>query len=363
MKENKIYQFLFSALKAGLSGEKINLDLLRSLNSNDWQSIVSLVQQHNITPLVCDGLAAVRDMVPANIFAMIAGLTLIAEDKYAARLQVIEDLGQLFAEHKIPFMVLKGYGISLYYPKPIHRAFSDVDMYSLGSFQKADDILQESLGIGISNEVHHHTTCVYKGILIENHYDIINTVQHRSNARFEEILKDEAAKDIKEHSIGEFKILLPSAMFNALFLMRHMAMHYAAERVSLRHLCDWMLFIKAEYNNIDWARVDELYQQFNMKRFADAITGICIEHLGLSADYIPNTIRDKALESRILNDIVFSEFKEKKPNKGFIRIVWWKMRRYFSNRWKHTLIYNESWVWTFFTAIYAHLLKPKTITH
>lgn len=359
----RIPDILLGLLRAALLGEKFDKEVLQALTSEEWKLFVSLAQQHNIVPLVCDGLAGARDVIPPKVFSQIVGLTVISEDKYAARKRVVESLGRLFAEHNIPFMVLKGYGISLYYPNPSHRTFSDVDMYSFGQYQEADRVLHEKLGIGIDDDVHHHTTCVYEGVLIENHYDIINTVQHNSNAFFEQILKAEAANDSRNVQVGNAIIMLPSAMFNALFLMRHMASHYAAERVSLRHLCDWMLFIKSEHKNVDWERVCALYEEFNMKRFADAIAGICIDHLGMSEEFIPNVHRDKNLETRILQDIIFAEFDEEKPQSGVVRIVWWKTRRYFANRWKHKLVYNESWVKTFFQAAYAHLLKPKTITH
>jgi hypothetical protein len=300
--------------------------------------------------------------VPRRFLTQIVGLTLVAEDSYEHRVQVINKLASLYANNNIPFMVIKGYGISLYYPNPRHRTFSDVDTYHFGRFEEADRQVVDELGSEIDTGVHHHTTCVYKGVLIENHYDFINTTQRNSNVKFERILKAEAENGCVEHNVDGIRILLPSAMFNALFLMRHMAAHYAAERVSVRHLCDWMQFVKREYRNIDWVRVNRIYEQFNMKRFADAITRICITHLGLEASIVPDVNTDIKLEHRILNDILYPEFADAKP-KGFVRIVWWKTRRYYANRWKHKLIYNESWVWTFFQSAYAHLLKPKTITH
>lgn len=337
-------------------------DDIKSLSEEEWRELLSLAQQHNIIPLVCDGIATYRKDIPQKVFAKLAGLTLIAEDKYEARIKVLKELAALMEANNIPFMVLKGYGISLFYPIPNHRTFSDIDTYNFGRFEDADNILAKEIGVKIDGDVHHHTTCVYKGVLIENHYDFINTSQHNSNLRFEQILKEEAAKGTIQHKIGDVAVILPSAMFNALFLMRHMASHYAAERVSLRHLCDWMQFIKAEHQNIDWTRVNDIYKEFNMKRFADAITRICITHLGMENNLIPDVICDEKLEERILRDIILPEFTDEKPS-GFVRIVWWKTRRYFSNRWKHKLIYNESWLWTFFQSAYAHLLKPKTITH
>lgn len=360
---NKVCDLLFATLRSALNGETVDVNLVKNLPTAEWGELVRLAQQHNVMPLVCDGLAGLRKELPANMFAKIAGLTLVAEDKYDTRVGVIKELANLFGYYEIPLMVIKGYGVSLYYPTPNHRSFSDVDTYNFGQLDRADEVLKKELGVDIDVDVHHHTTCVYKGVLIENHYDFVNTSAHKSNARFEKILKSEAEIGCKTHKIGEVEILLPYPMFNALFLMRHMALHYAAERVSVRHLCDWKQFVEAESNNIDWQRVQAIYKQLNMNRFADAVSAICIDHLGLNAELIPNIKRDATLEDRILNDILYAEFDEEKPEGGLFKIVWWKTRRFFANSWKHKLIYNESVLWTFIQSSYSHLLKPKTIKH
>jgi len=360
---NKVCNLLFATLRSALNGEAVDVDLVNNLSTAEWSELVRLAQQHNVIPLVCNGLAGLRKELPANVFAKIAGLTLVTEDKYETRVGVIKELANLFASHNIPLMVLKGYGVSLYYPQPNHRTFSDVDTYNFGKLEEADKVLGEQLGVEIDVDVHNHTTCVHRGVLIENHYDFVNTSSHNSNARFEKILKAEVEKGCRTHKIGEEEILLPSPMFNALFLMRHMALHYAAERVSVRHLCDWKQFVEAESNNIDWGRVQAIYKQFNMNRFADAISAICVDHLGMDAGLVPNIERDANLEERILNDILYAEFDEEKPKGGLFRIVWWKTRRYFANSWKHKLIYNESVLRTFIQSSYSHLLKPKTIKH
>lgn len=359
---NQVSEILLASVRGALNGEAVSSGLLTNMEPSQWLELVKLAQQHNVMPLVCDGLAGLRKELPAKVFARVAGLTVVAEDKYEARVNVIKTIASLMAENKIPLMVIKGYGVSLYYPQPNHRSFSDIDTYHFGQLEAADKVLKERLGVDIDVDVHHHTTCVYKGVLIENHYDFINVTQHRSCARYEKILKAEAAKETRLHKIDEQEIMLPSAMFNALFLMRHMALHYAAERVSVRHLCDWKQFVEAEGKNVDWERVNEVYAEYNMKRFADAITALCIDHFGMKRDVVPGVERDAKLENRILNDILYAEFSEEKPE-GFLRIVWWKTRRFFANRWKHKLVYNESWLWTFFQSSWAHLIKPKTITH
>lgn len=361
---NKVCELLFNTLRSVLHGEAVDVESVKNISATEWMELVRLAQQHNVVSLVCDGLAGLRKDIPKNVFAKMVGLTLLDEDKYGIRVEVIKELANLFALHNIPLMIIKGYGVSLYYPKPNHRSFSDIDIYNFGQLDRADDVLKKELGVEIDVDVHHHTTCVYRGVLVENHYDFVNTTAHNSNARLEQILKSEAEKGRKTHQISEeCSIELPSPMFNALFLMRHMALHYAAERISVRHLCDWMQFVEAEVDNIDWLRVQSIYKQFNMNRFADTISAICIDHLGLDARLVPNIERDVELEERILKDILYAEFDEPRPQKGLLKIIWWKTRRFFANSWKHKLIYNESVLRTFIQSSYSHLLKPKTIKY
>lgn len=359
---NKVCDILFEALRCVLCGGQFREELLVGVTEAEWIELLTLAQQHNVLPLLCDGIAMQRKHIPPKAFSKLVGLTVLGEDKYAQRVEIIKKMTKLLSTHNIPLMIIKGYGVSLYYPQPNHRVFSDIDTYNFGQIKEVDKVMAEAWGVAIDDDVHHHTTCVYKGVLIENHYDFIESHSHNSNARFEKLLKMEAERECRTHKIGEQEILLPSPMFNALFLMRHMASHYAAERVSVRHLCDWKQFVEAEGKNVDWERVNEVYAEYNMKRFADAITALCIDHLGMKRDVVPGVVRDAKLENRILNDILYAEFSEEKPE-GFLRIVWWKTRRFFANRWKHKLVYNESWLWTFFQSSWAHLIKPKTITH
>lgn len=390
MKMNKGSDILFCAIRTALNSETFDCVQFQSLSQDDWQELLRLSQQHNVLPIVCDGLAQTLkkrpekgkclsdanqtetnsaqnaerpNILPSIVAKQLAGLTIVLEDKYSQRVKVIETLAQLFAEYDIPLLVLKGYGVSLYYPVPNHRSFSDVDIYNFGQIKKADRLAAQKLGVTIDDDVHHHTRFVFNGVLVENHYDFVETHSHRSSVLFEKMLKGEAHRGYTEHVIGNRIIRLPSPMFNALFLMRHMASHYAAERVSVRHLCDWKQYVEHDGRKINWQLINAIYEQFNMKRFADAVTRICIEYLGMNPNIIPNTKSDRVLENRIINDILYAEFDEPKPAKGAIRIVWWKMRRFWANRWKHELIYNESWAKTFFYSTYSHLLKPKTITH
>lgn len=127
-------------------------------------------------------------------------------------------------------MLLKGYGVSLDYPIPAHRPCGDIDIWLFGQQEHADALLHREKGTAINLEKHHHTVFSLDGITVENHYDFLNVHAHASNREIEKKLQELAAEPEKKVLLGEAPLYLPSVDFNALFLLRHTAGHFAAEK-------------------------------------------------------------------------------------------------------------------------------------
>ena len=297
------------------------------------------------------------------------------EQKYARQKAVIEKLATFFAGHGIKLMILKGYGLSLNYPVPNHRPCSDVDIWLFeerqmpdgkverySAQQKADALLQKHLNIAIDEDKHHHTVFYLDGVMVENHYDFLNIHAHLSNRTIEKRLQQLTQQPMEEIAVGEATIYLPSPDFHALFLMRHSASHFAAERITLRHLLDWHYFIEKESEKIDWQALYNIARQTNMHQFLDCLNAICIDKFGLSENCMPSFERNHQLEERVWNEILHPEFSEEKPQKaGYVKSWSYMFRRWWANRWKHRIVYNESLAKTFLVQVWSHLLKPKSL--
>ncbi|MBR5811991.1 MAG: nucleotidyltransferase family protein [Alistipes sp.] len=297
------------------------------------------------------------------------------ERKYLRQVQVIEKLARFFAEHNIKMMILKGYGLSLNYPVPNHRPCSDVDIWLFeeaqmpdGSIQRrsaqqrADKLLREHLNIAIDEDKHHHTVFYVDGVMVENHYDFLNIHSHHSNRIIEQRLQQLTQQPMAQVAVGEATAYLPSADFHSLFMMRHSASHFAAERVVVRHLLDWKYFIEKHTREIDWDALKQIAEQTNMRRFLDCTNAICIDKLGLSAECVPPFEREAKLVERVWGEILQPEFSEPQPKgAGYLKSWSYMFRRWWANRWKHRIVYNEGLLRTFFVQVYSHLLKPKSL--
>ena len=170
---NRVAKLMLASLRASLCGERVEEQLLRDMERHEWVEFVRLAQQHNVLPLLCDALAPHKGAMPREVFARLAGMTLVAEDKFEQREGVIRRLAAMLRKERIPLMILKGYGISRYYPIPAHRTFSDVDIYNCGRIEEADRVIARELGIEIDEEAclahpyQPHTLRHYTGALTD----------------------------------------------------------------------------------------------------------------------------------------------------------------------------------------------------
>jgi hypothetical protein len=157
-------------------------------------------------------------------------------------------------------------------------------------------------------------------------------------------------------------VYLPSPDFHTLFMLRHSASHFAAERIVIRHLLDWRYFVEKYAQQIDWTALYEIATQTNMHRFLNCLNAICIDRLSLPSSCVPPFERNPQLEERVWNEILRPEFSESKPkNAGYLKSWSFMFRRWWANRWKHRIVYNESLAKTFVVQVWSHLLKPKSL--
>lgn len=357
---------LIGLLKAGL-GVKVNI-AADECEDIDWQAIYRAAAEQGVAAIVWDGIekliaegcispAASPQRAVRLQWALAVEQT---EARYAKQRRAIVHLADIYAEEHIAMMILKGYGLSLLYPRPEHRACSDIDIWLFGQQRRADEALRTKHNIVVDNGRHHHTIFRIDGVLIENHYDFLNTSSHRSNRDIEALLKQQATEGVAIEVDGR-TVYTPNANCHALFLLRHAAVHFAAVEIVLRHIIDWALFVKHHHNDIDWSWLRGICRRHNMELFLDVMNGLAAELADIDIHYMPDTVRRVELEHRVLADILTPEFTLRQPESGLCAIVWYKCRRWWANRWKHRIVYRDGLVTTFFRQVFSHAKKPKSI--
>ena len=378
------------------SNEKLLLNLIKIAlgkstkctlpNTLEWNILFDMSIKQCVPSVVLDGLNKSLASEPCQDNNGIGkmdklkwlSMVLNMERQYTIHESVIAELAAFYQRAGYQMMLLKGYGLSKYWPIPNHRPTGDIDIYlmylnpegkgkSRSAWECADKLMTEKFGIQIDNSHHHHSVFTYKGIMVENHYDFVNVHSHRSNRWIENEFKTLALTRNEEYTFDNgAKLLFPSPLLNCLFVARHNAIHFAAEHLNLRQLLDWALFVEDRHKDIDWNYFWNIAKKMGMEKFVLCMSFISIRQLAFEKDvfHIPNEYEDfqkcnHGLIDKVLDNILHPT-DEANDSKGIAYVIN-RYKLWKSNLWKHRIVYSDSVFSTFCAQIKSHLMKPATI--
>lgn len=331
----------------------------------DWKAMEVFAAEQGLSAIVLDGIdkLPLSCRPPKGLLLQWVGEVLNSyENNYVEYEKSLGRLAHFYNSHGFRMMVMKGYGLSLNYPKPSHRPCGDIDIWQFGQQKDADKELEASVKIKdssfkIDKSHHHHTVFEWQGFTVENHYDFVNVYAHKSSRELEKIFKELGLDDSHYVEVKGEKVYLPSPNLHALFLIRHMVSHFAAAEITLRQVLDWAFFVEKHTKEIDWEWLLGLLDKYHMKDFFNCINAICVEDLGFSPNIFPTVQFLPILKEKVLKDILDPEYTSVSPTGLFKRLAY-KYRRWQGNAWKQKLCYGESRWEAFLYGIWAKILKP-----
>ncbi len=349
---NKEIDIAFALLRCSLEGRDTASSLDVSMSAQNWWSLFRLLQRNHVAALVSE----VFDKMPKEMLPPRAVLIpwLAERDKATdwTRYQrdVQDDIVDTLQKHGIQTLVLKGTHIATYYPHPELREFGDLDLYFFDKHDEADRVAKKELGVSISDKSHHHTKYDYRGVTVESHYDFVNTHYPPSNRNYETLLKEQ----------------VPSPTFEVLFLLRHMACHFAASRITLRDLVDWALTCQTLGDKVEWTLVNKTIEDYGMTEFVAVLNAIATQHLGVSMSQCLAVLQSYSLNvslvHKVEHDLVYGSEEADNKADGLERLGW-KLRRWRALAWKRRMVFNDSPLRLLLTSLTSHIEKPQSILH
>ena len=342
----------------------------------EWPAIKVLADKQGLTAMVLDGIERLSDELrPPKVLLLnwIGEVMQNYEARYTEYEKAISSLAGFYNQHGYKMMVLKGYACSLDWSKPEHRPCGDIDIWLFGKQKEADAALaawfKSSSGSTCSPSVqefkidkshHHHTVFTWGDFMVENHYDFINVYHHKSNVELEEIFKELGKDDSHFVELKGEKVYLPSPNLHALFLLKHTMNDFTSFSMTLRQVLDWGFFVEKHTKEVDWEWLIGVLKKFHMIEFYNTINAICVGDLGFDAKIFPSIQFRPDLKDKVLKDILYPKYSASEPSHLIPRLLY-KYRRWQGNAWKQKLCYSESRWSAFWSGIWGHLLKPKSI--
>lgn len=353
-------KILLSILQTALFGTQFNTNLKISHTEQEWKDLYKMAQQHGVVSIIYDAIAdfSKEQQPPRHIKLQWALSADIIKKRYHKQYALASALASLYASNNINTIVLKGHAISKYYPIPEDRECGDLDCFlvnvdnskprciaihnnNLPKCRYADgNVIAKEAGAKVNVGFYKHSHINYKGLIVENH--AFCTAIRGSRQR----------KDLERHlqmllatqsctSIGDTGLLCPSADFNALFLTAHSFQHFLTEGIKLRHVLDWGLLLKHEQHNIDWKSFYEWCDKMHYTKFADALTAIAIEDLGI--EITNSNIHTKSkYKDKVLEDILFSNNTIHNTNASTLKKRLMIIRNKLFGGWKYRELYERS---------------------
>lgn len=335
----------FNLLRSAIDGQPPYLGL-KPIGANVWWSVFRLLQHNHVAALASLALEHIDDL-PREV-----KIPWLAEREkgvnwHRYQTDVQQDIIDRMSHHGIETLVLKGTHTAQYYPVPELREFGDLDLY-FQRHKEADAVAQSEMGVEINHGAHHHTKYAYRGVTVESHCHFVNCHYPPSNRSYEQLLEQ----------------LAPSATFEVLFLLRHMAGHFAASRITLRDVVDWYLTCRALNDTVDWSTVQETIKDFGMMNFAQALCSI-VEYrfcykIPLTFDVDPDVSINKKM---VEDDIIYGDATSADKGLDGIGRLTWKLRRYHAMGWKRRMVFNDPPLTLLFSSLTSHAEKPQSILH
>ena len=326
---------------------------LPKLSAKKWDRLLSFASEQGVLPIVAPLLTEVTFGDEMSRLMLVEWVVSAEQNavQYQERLKTMQFMAKMFAKEGMDIMFMKGASLAQFYPNPEWRMFSDIDYYLYGQSENGIKVMARN---GIENEgyYHHHTLASLHEILLENHYDFVERVNHQCDIILDDALKKLAEKEgrtMKASFLGDeiTNAYVMTPTMNAIFLMRHMSAHFVSETIPVRMLYDWALFLKHHAKDVDWTLVDDLYDKSGMTEFVGLIQYLLKTKLGVEYAECPVFPFDEEKADKLWQSIIYPP--EQDPYKKFsLKYYLYETRTFWKNRWKHQIVYpGESYAWLF----------------
>jgi hypothetical protein len=343
MKEQEI---AFRLLRSALDGQAPDLGN-GPIETPVWWSLFRLLQKNHVAALTAEAVGKLPEEQKPSRDVLMPWLSERVKigERYHYQCKVQEDIVERMERHNIKTLVLKGTTLAKHYPTPELREFGDLDLYFYDRHDEADEVARREMGVSLSNDRNHHTKYDYRGVTVESHYHLLNGNYPPSNRSYERVLQ--------EH--------MGQPTFEVLFLLRHMAVHFAANRLTLRDLSDWAITCKAFKDTADWTCVQSTLEQYGMTQFAAALDSIAEQRLGikvpLTLEALPSDIK------RVEQDIVYGDPNVDAHPEENIGRLGWKLKRWNSMGWKRKMVFCDSSLRLLLASLGTHAASPRSVIH
>lgn len=258
---------LLYLLRCSLNGSRPHI---APLPADGWKQLFDLAHAHGVVALTNDAIERLpEEQRPQGNIAFSWALSAERTRHHFARQQrLLASLRRQAEEAGIPMVVIKGMSLARLYPRPDSRACGDIDIYFPGNYQQGNALL----GCPQAEIDGKHAHAEIDGIPIENHLHFLD-LHYTSQRRAERYI----VRSLRKPFAGNE---LPT-MANMVYLLMHTVCHLTAkDKVTLRNILDWGLFLREHQKELSPAECRRVMRHIHMEPAFNILTALAADFVG-----------------------------------------------------------------------------------
>lgn len=288
----------FILLRAGL-WQRVDEQLSDSPN---WNYIYNLACQQTVQGIIADGIGLYLSAYPevkCPIFDEVLNQSAqIIRQNYNIN-QVQSKLCELLSNNDIGYVILKGQGVAQSYPRPMLRCSGDIDFFfTLENYEKAKAILKPMATSIEDKLVSLECALTIDEVDVELHGHMTSGINDAADCHLQAMLDIVLREgDTRTVIIDGNAVNVPSANFDAIYILTHTIRHLGSFGISMRQVIDWTMHMYANAQSIDFGRLNHDIKSMHLQSLWDLFGMFTAEYLG--APSIVSTVVDKPLTASL----------------------------------------------------------------
>ena len=289
-----------------------------ALDKAGWEAVYELARRHAVAAVVLDGVERLTIMQkpPQDlVWAWIVQVQQVEEANRRLNRTVVMVCDK-FRRESMGTVLLKGQGLSVFYPRPLHRQPGDIDLWMDAGRKEVVAYVRKYCPT--AEVVYHHADFpVLKEAPMELHFTPSWMNCWGMNRRLQRYFAEWKPYSLLHkvqlpERVGEVSV--PTLAMNRIYLLVHIYRHLFDEGIGLRQLLDYYFVLRQPCSEADRKEAVQALERLHLKRFASAVMYVLQEVFGMADGHLlvePSGRYGKRLLDEVLLAGNFGQYDER----------------------------------------------------
>ena len=280
----------FSVLRSALWGTPVEVPEGYAL----WGNIMKLAKMQALMGLVGDVLltrSEIRETLPAKFVVRLQDIPMTNVGMHSQMNMTLQLLILTLRKVGVEPVLLKGQGLSKYYPTPELRQCGDIDLYVDESMYGIayDSILPIATEIDEKEKIWNwvHFNAKVASVYVEVHQKADYMHSRKGDKIYQKFMKQGLSRDLCPIRFGEVDVMTPNDTYNAFYVFYHLWRHFSTSGVGLRQFCDWACFLHTHVGKLDLPYLKKMLDDLGFMKPWQVFGCFLVKDLGLPEEEFP----------------------------------------------------------------------------